>query len=427
MVRMIRALLLIAGVISMPAQSATSGAIYGTTGGSNCSAGVTFASGEPVPVSRFEEATRRQVEQLSLYNSIKSLSCPFSGTPVFCTGQVNIIQTNGLPAVWNFSCQWERKSPLECSAGMHISVWDGKCIPDCSEGEEEDANGQCKPKDEGDCDVGYERGEGGQCQPMEPKTPGELIPTNLNNGEPGDYGWEDSSISGPDTVRGPGGTACYGGHEYVYYSTVCTAHQTAGVYNCIAVDGRYTGNFCGGTTTPDYQAPGGGGNTPDPDPGNPDPGGNPGGNPDPGGNPGNGGTGGTGGTGGDGSGTGGNGGSGSGGAGDDGDDDMADIPPDDEFNSGDYDVLKPDEGTVRGWMQSAVNSLGLGPGGQCGNAQLESSIFGYPVSLNFVSFCTAIAPIINWFFWILVAYSVINTAMHLSGARTFSDSDRKAA
>lgn len=106
---------------------------------------------------------------------------------------------------------------------------------------------------------------------------------------------------------------------------------------------------------------------------------------------------------------------------------MADIPPDDEFNSGDYDVLKPDEGTVRGWMQSAVNALGLGPGGQCGNAHLESSIFGYPVNLSFVSFCIAVAPIINWFFWILVAYSVINTAMHLTGARTFSDSDQKAA
>ncbi len=116
--------------------------------------------------------------------------------------------------------------------------------------------GQCKEE----CTSSTENGPDGSCSPKTPKTPGELIPSNAPNADPGMYAWEDSGVTGPRT--GGGGSACYHGHVYSYDSTVCDAYQGAGTYNCTTVNGRYTGEFCGGTVEPPTpSAPPGGGDT----------------------------------------------------------------------------------------------------------------------------------------------------------------------
>lgn len=95
------------------------------------------------------------------------------------------------------------------------------------------------------------------------------------------------------------------------------------------------------------------------------------------------------------------------------------IPSDGDFLDADYDPLKPDAGLVSGWFSQMMGKVGLAPGGQCGNAVIASSIFGYPVNLEFIGLCNSISPIINWFFWMLTIYSVVNTGLRLSGAGTF--------
>lgn len=126
----------------------------------------------------------------------------------------------------------------------------------CGSGWTADAQGQCKQT----CTDAQENDASGACVAKTPKTPGELIPSNAPNADPGMYAWEDSGVTGPRT--GGAGSACYAGHVYSYDSTVCDAHQGAGTYNCTTVNGRYTGEFCGGTVEPPTpSAPPGGGGT----------------------------------------------------------------------------------------------------------------------------------------------------------------------
>jgi hypothetical protein len=95
------------------------------------------------------------------------------------------------------------------------------------------------------------------------------------------------------------------------------------------------------------------------------------------------------------------------------------VQPVDGFDSTLYEELKPDQQDVNSWFDNFRATLGLQAGGQCGNASISSSLFGVPFNINFIEMCNALAPIVNWFFWLLVAFSVVNTALSLSGAREF--------
>lgn len=82
------------------------------------------------------------------------------------------------------------------------------------------------------------------------------------------------------------------------------------------------------------------------------------------------------------------------------------LAPVGPFDAAGFDPLKPDPGTVSTWVSSLMSKIGLPAGGQCGNAVLQSELLGKPISLSFVAFCTALAPIINWFSWVLVVFAV---------------------
>lgn len=78
--------------------------------------------------------------------------------------------------------------------------------------------------------------------------------------------------------------------------------------------------------------------------------------------------------------------------------------------------LKPDPGAVQSWVSSLMSKIGLPAGGQCANASIQSELLGRSITLSFVSFCNALAPIINWFAWVLVVFAVWRAVHRVSGA-----------
>jgi hypothetical protein len=92
-----------------------------------------------------------------------------------------------------------------------------------------------------------------------------------------------------------------------------------------------------------------------------------------------------------------------------------DLPQVVPFDSDAFNPLKPDPGQVSSWLSTLLSKIGLPAGGQCGNAVIESELFGKAVNLSFVSFCNALAPIINWFAWVLVVFGVWRGVNRVAG------------
>lgn len=66
--------------------------------------------------------------------------------------------------------------------------------------------------------------------------------------------------------------------------------------------------------------------------------------------------------------------------------------------------------------QIAAN-LGLPPGGQCSNAVFNWSFLGRPMTVDFAWLCGPIAPIVNWFFWMLVTIAAISEVIYILTGR----------
>lgn len=64
-----------------------------------------------------------------------------------------------------------------------------------------------------------------------------------------------------------------------------------------------------------------------------------------------------------------------------------------------------------------TQNLGLPAGGQCSNAVFSFALFGRPIDVDFRWMCTPIAPIVNWFFWMLVTLFAISEVLSILSGR----------
>ena len=91
------------------------------------------------------------------------------------------------------------------------------------------------------------------------------------------------------------------------------------------------------------------------------------------------------------------------------------LSPVSPFDPSGFSPLKPDGGLISSWLATLLSKIGLPAGGQCSNAVIESELLGRPINLSFVNFCNALAPIINWFAWILVVFGVWRGVNRVAG------------
>lgn len=64
-----------------------------------------------------------------------------------------------------------------------------------------------------------------------------------------------------------------------------------------------------------------------------------------------------------------------------------------------------------------TSNLGLPPGGQCSNAIFTFALFGKPMTVDFQWLCVPLAPIVNWFFWVLVTLAAISEVLYILTGR----------
>lgn len=62
-------------------------------------------------------------------------------------------------------------------------------------------------------------------------------------------------------------------------------------------------------------------------------------------------------------------------------------------------------------------NLGLPPGGQCSNAVFNWTLIGRPMVVDFQWLCVPIAPIVNWFFWMLVTITAVSEVLYILTGR----------
>ena len=70
-----------------------------------------------------------------------------------------------------------------------------------------------------------------------------------------------------------------------------------------------------------------------------------------------------------------------------------------------------------GITSGITSSLGFPPGGQCSNAIFNLSLFGRPMTVDFQWLCGPIAPIVNWFFWMLITLAAISEILYILTGR----------
>lgn len=116
---------------------------------------------------------------------------------------------------------------------------DGQCIPRCKSASHLNADKTaCVP----DCPLRQSKDSSGACVADTPPTAGSAVPSNADNGRPGELGSDNSGVTSNQNL--PGGTGCVGGWEFTYDGAVCTPPDGTGNYNCINYGSRYTGNTC---------------------------------------------------------------------------------------------------------------------------------------------------------------------------------------
>lgn len=62
-------------------------------------------------------------------------------------------------------------------------------------------------------------------------------------------------------------------------------------------------------------------------------------------------------------------------------------------------------------------NLGLPPGGQCSNAVFNWSLMGRSMVVDFQWMCVPIAPIVNWFFWMLITIAAVSEVLYILTGR----------
>ncbi|WP_416242518.1 hypothetical protein ACLSSQ_09145 [Azospira sp. APE16] len=128
-----------------------------------------------------------------------------------------------------------------CPAG-EIANASGKCVPPppkCKPTQKVDAStNKCVPE----CPLRQSKDASGACVADTPPTAGSMVPSNADNGRPGELGSDNSGVTSNQNL--PGGTGCVGGWEFSYDGAVCTPPDGTGNYNCINYGSRYTGNTC---------------------------------------------------------------------------------------------------------------------------------------------------------------------------------------
>lgn len=70
-----------------------------------------------------------------------------------------------------------------------------------------------------------------------------------------------------------------------------------------------------------------------------------------------------------------------------------------------------------GITSGITSALGFPAGGQCSNAVFNWSLFSRPMTVDFQWLCVPLAPIINWFFWMLVMFAGISEVLFILTGR----------
>lgn len=157
--------------------------------------------------------------------------CPISGSSILLQRYEGLYGFTTIKATFTFepdgNCSPQDTAP------------DGQCIPRCKSASHLNADKTaCVP----DCPLRQSKDSSGACVADTPPTAGSAVPSNADNGRPGELGSDNSGVTSNQNL--PGGTGCVGGWEFTYDGAVCTPPDGSGNYNCINYGSRYTGNTC---------------------------------------------------------------------------------------------------------------------------------------------------------------------------------------